>query len=311
MVTHAALPSHHDPIAGGGAARHTHLRTDHVVLAEPAVVRDHHKVVDLCAVANHCGSVGAPVNRGVGPNLSIISNLDPAELGGYRIGTIHNLVPKSVGAHGGARMDEATLADASVFIEYGIGKNDRASSDPTAGHDPGTGVDDRPDTNLHICADRGQRIDIHIRCDPRGMVHNSQRAHADPLGRSRRPEANNCQSECPMHIGHFYRWTVQRARARRHDRGAGAAFGKQMDFVSGVDQRDVLGAGRFERGGADDLLRLSVGCGGSSTIEKRAAELVGKDFECQCHRQFSRSGSPASNAGGSGKTRSLTGTDAR
>ena len=62
------------------------------------------------------------------------------------------------------------------------------------------------------------------------------------------------------------------------------------------------------------LIMLGVGlvaCGGSSGIEKQAAELVGKDFECQCHRQFSRSGSPASNAGGSGKIRSLTGTDAR
>ena len=87
-----------------------------------------------------------------------------------------------------------------------------------------------------------------------------------------------------MHIGHFYRWTVQRARARRHDRGAGAAFGKQMDFVSGVDQRDVLGAGRFERGCATDVLALRVARGGSSGKKKRAAKLVGKGFKCNRHR---------------------------
>ena len=80
VIAHAHLPGHHDIVAGGRAAGDADLRADHIVPADAAVVGDHHLVIDLRAVADDGGRIGAAIDGRAGADFDVAADLDVAQL---------------------------------------------------------------------------------------------------------------------------------------------------------------------------------------------------------------------------------------
>ena len=72
------LPAHHYVIPGDARAGDADLRRQDVVLADAAVVRNLHQVVDLRSLADERDPEGRAVDRGIGPDLHVVSHLDAA-----------------------------------------------------------------------------------------------------------------------------------------------------------------------------------------------------------------------------------------
>ena len=209
VVANTHLPGHHDPVARGRAARHTHLRTDHVVAAESAVVGDHHEVIELRAVANRRCPVGTAVDRGAGTDLNIVAHLDPAQLRRERVAATHHLVTEAIGSKHGTGMDHAPCPHLRAVVEHRIREDHGAGTNPGAGHDLSARVDCGAGPDLHVGTDDGKRVNIDIRADADRGIDDSPRADADAGGRAGRPQAGDHRGKRRMHVGHLDRGPIE------------------------------------------------------------------------------------------------------
>ncbi len=74
------LTTQHDVVIKLYAAGYADLGDDHAAPAQPHVVSDLHQVIDHAPVADNSIRAGAPINRGVGADLDIVVDDDPAQL---------------------------------------------------------------------------------------------------------------------------------------------------------------------------------------------------------------------------------------
>ena len=162
VVAHADLAGHHHVVAGRRAAGDADLRANEVVPAEPAVVGDHHQVVDLRALADDGRAVGAAVDRRAGADLDVLADLDVAELGRELVPAVDLAIAEAVGADHGAGVNDGAVADARVFVQHDVGKERHAGADDAAGHDVHAGVNRRAGADVAVVADGGAGVDVDV-----------------------------------------------------------------------------------------------------------------------------------------------------
>src|SRR5262249_7891176 len=75
VIRDADLAGHHDIVAGRAGAGDADLADEQVVPADPAVVADHHQVVDFRPLANARRLEGAAVNGRASADLHIVADL--------------------------------------------------------------------------------------------------------------------------------------------------------------------------------------------------------------------------------------------
>ena len=174
VIGDAHLPRHHRAIAHAGGAGDAHLGHQDHVLADVAVVPDLDQVVDLGAAPHHRVAEGGAVDGGIGPDLHVVLDAEPADLRDLAVHASVEGVAEAVGAEHRAGVDDHPVADL----------------DPLAHDDPGM----EPD----VLSEHGprtherQRPHPAARADHRARVHHRERAHrggpVDPrvLGHARR-----------------------------------------------------------------------------------------------------------------------------
>ena len=111
VVGEADLPSHHDEISHFRAAGNAGLPGDQAVPADADVVRDLHQIVDLGALADDGVAGRAAVDRGVGADLDVILNDDPAGLRNFLMASRRRQIAEAVLADARAGMDDHAIAD--------------------------------------------------------------------------------------------------------------------------------------------------------------------------------------------------------
>src|SRR5262249_11685761 len=104
VVGHASFAAHDNAILDRGAARDADLRGQQAMASDRDVVRDLDEIVDLAALADDGVANRAPVDRAVRPDLDVVLDDDPPDLGDL------------VGAAGAAAKAEASLPDGAAWI---------------------------------------------------------------------------------------------------------------------------------------------------------------------------------------------------
>ena len=257
--------------------------------ADPAVVGDHHEVVDFRSGADPRRAVGPPIDRGVGTDLDIVTEFHPAELRGEDVAGRPRLVTEAMGAEHGPGMNDASLPDARPVVEHGIREDLAPRADPAAGADSGARVDRAAGGDLGIRADGRKRVNIGPGSDPSRWIDRRLRAHAAADGGAQGAEVEDRGGKRRMDISHLERGAIERATPQRHDHGTSPALGQKWQLVDRIDERDLAGAGGIEGGGPGDNAGTCVnGSGG---------QRPGQSVECDRHRQASL-GLPARRTGG-------------
>src|SRR5262249_8214746 len=128
----------HDDTAGKAG-----LRGDDDVVADAAVVRDVHEVVELDAVADTSDAEGRAVDAGVGADFAIITDFDGANLRELLVTACFTGEAEAVRADHRAGMNYCILADAHAVVNG------------DAGIEAGMWAD------LHACADGAGRVDAY------------------------------------------------------------------------------------------------------------------------------------------------------
>ena len=120
------------------------------------VVGDLHEVIDLGALADHRVAAGAAIDRGVGADLDIVLDDDPADLRHLQVPAGPHGEAETVLAEAGARMDDDAVAEERVG--QGRAGADRAvAPDPHVGADAGVRADHGAGADLGTGADRRRR----------------------------------------------------------------------------------------------------------------------------------------------------------
>ncbi len=141
MVADAHLARHHHVVAGGRAAGHAHLRAEHVVPADLAVVGHHHQVVDLRALTDGGRPIGAAVDGCAGTDFHVGHQDHVAQLGRQHVAAVDQPVAEPIGAQHGIGVDHAAGADDGIVVQHGVGEDRGVLADLRAGHDVDAGID--------------------------------------------------------------------------------------------------------------------------------------------------------------------------
>src|SRR5207237_452181 len=96
MVDDTGLSGNDDVIAGTAGAGDAHLAHEQVVLADLAVMGDHHEIIDLGPLADARGLEGAAVNGCAGTDLDVGADLDIPQLGDLYVATAVKAVTETI-----------------------------------------------------------------------------------------------------------------------------------------------------------------------------------------------------------------------
>ena len=237
---------------------------------------DHHEIVELRAVANRGGPVGAAIDRGAGTDLDVVADLHPAQLRRQAIAAVNHLIAEAIGPKHGTGVDHAPCPHLRAVVQHRIRKDDCAGADPAAGHDLGAGVNGGTWPDLDIRTDHGERVNVGIGADAGRGVDDCPRADADAGGSAGRPQADDHRGKCRMHVGHLDRRPIQRARTLRHDHRACATLRQEMQFVGCIDERDVGRSCRLQRRCAADRQPCCA-------ADDRSLDMAGEFFKRDGH----------------------------
>ena len=105
VIPDADPPADQDAVADPRAPRHEHGRGDGDVLADLHIVRDVDEVIELGAPADPRHPKHRPVHRRVGPDLHVVLEDDPPDLGDVDVAALRILrVPEPIAADHGAAL---------------------------------------------------------------------------------------------------------------------------------------------------------------------------------------------------------------
>src|SRR5262245_45727574 len=258
VIANPHLSTQDDAPPDAARSRDAGLGRDHGVLADLDVVGHHDEVVDLHAAPNDGGTQGATIDGGVGADLDVVFDDHGPHLRNLTMGRAVPSVAEAVRAQHDAGMDDHATADPHAVAHHDSRVDDRVLADLGSGAHRDEGM------HVHTRADHGPRPDHGERADRRrGMDAGVRR---DPPGRA---AAWNDRR----------RWVKELEQLDQHEARMTAVDdgrGKIVDVLGGEertrprgergpsmlavgDERDVLGAGGFQRGdAAHDSRRVTV-----------------------------------------------------
>jgi hypothetical protein len=76
VVADTNLAGQHHVIARDRAAGDADLRADHIVFSDPAIVGNHHQVIDLGPITDDRGSISAAIDGRAGADLAVGADFD-------------------------------------------------------------------------------------------------------------------------------------------------------------------------------------------------------------------------------------------
>ena len=177
MIVGAHSRAQYHVIAKRRASRQAGLRHQNAVTPDDHIVADLHLVVDLGALPDHGVAARSTVDRGIGADLHVVLDDDPADLG-------HLLVPLRA-----RQVAEAILPDAAprmhddLVTEKRV-RERRAGADRAAAADANVSADHRSRADHAPAADLGTRADDRGRID-RGAALQPRRSMHEGTGRNR------------------------------------------------------------------------------------------------------------------------------
>ena len=226
---------------------------------DDAVVADLDEVIDLGALADHRVAAGATVDTGVGADLDVVLDDDPADLRDLHVPLGAHRETEAVLPNAGAGMDDDAVADQRRL--QGRARADRAvaaDADLRADHD--MGGDHGPRTDLGSRPDHRAGIDDDARFEHGGRMDEGAGRHAlrsEIRLRSQRLGEEACEQPCEGVVGRLDdegqgACRDARSETRRDQTDAGTGAGKGLDVFRIVHIGRVFGTGRLQRGRARD-----------------------------------------------------------
>src|SRR5262249_16769256 len=152
---------------GAARAGDAHLADQEVVRADPAIVANHHQVVDLGALANARRLERAAVDRRAGTNLDIITDLDVAQLRHLDVASAVLPIATAIGTEDGMSVNDDAVAEHAAIVEDGVRIQGHVVAEPAvtandnAGGEPAASTEDRSLADADKGMDAGLGTDDH------------------------------------------------------------------------------------------------------------------------------------------------------
>ena len=180
MAGYSDLSAGHHEVGQFRRPGNPDLADDHAMAADHHIMGDLHEIIDLGSLTDDGVAIGAAIDCGVGPDLDIVLDDDPADLRHFLMTARTHGEAESVladahawmndhpvadqrGHHARPGADDAHPADAHVGADHRIGSDHRASADFRARPDDRAGIDG------HAGLEPGQWVDIGARRDAMGV----------------------------------------------------------------------------------------------------------------------------------------------
>src|SRR5205814_7233409 len=110
-----SMTANQDTLTDPHTAGNSGLRCDDRILADHNVVRDLHKIVDLCSLLNPGSAKTGAIDGRVGADLDIIVDLYNSKLLNFFLAAIDHLESKSVGANYRTAVNDHARANPGAF----------------------------------------------------------------------------------------------------------------------------------------------------------------------------------------------------
>jgi hypothetical protein len=121
MIRHANLTGQSHSVAHSNAAGDTHERHEDAVLADPAVVSDVNKIVDLGAGADHRLAGFGAIDSSIRADLYVITDLDYTDVRQLDVLVIPAGIAKSVCAYDCPGMYDDPIAEGTARVDHDVG----------------------------------------------------------------------------------------------------------------------------------------------------------------------------------------------
>ena len=163
MTDHHHSPAQHATLANMRASGDAHAARDGRVIADVAVVRNLHLIVDFDAITDDGVVNCATINGGIGTDFNIVPNHHTADLRDFSPACLIRLETKAVGSDHRSRVHDAAMPQTHSGMDYSTGMHFAVIANFGGVMNRRLRVNSAANADFRVCADKCECVNLRAR----------------------------------------------------------------------------------------------------------------------------------------------------